>query len=170
MIPDPVTDEPAALRWLGRLLDWTLALAGGALAVLVFGNVLARFFLNIDVAWSGELAAFTLVWATFLGGAAAARRRAHMRVGEIVGMLRGKARNTIEAVICLVVAAVLLPVIWYGMVIVELQWPQQTTVLYWPQGLLYLAMPVGAALTFVFVLHDAWRAFRGQPHPADQAG
>jgi TRAP-type C4-dicarboxylate transport system permease small subunit len=170
MLPDPVTDEPLPLRLVGRLVDLAVVLCGAGVAVLVFGNVLARFFAGIDVAWSGELAAFLLVWGTFLGGAAAARRRAHMRVSELVGLLGGGPRRAAEIAINLAVAALLGLVTWYGAIIVELQWPQQTTVLYWPQGLLYLAMPVGAVLTLAFVLHDAVRVANGRGHPAEPAG
>jgi TRAP-type C4-dicarboxylate transport system permease small subunit len=167
MLPDPVADEPLVLRLVGRLVDLAVVLSGTGVAVLVFGNVLARYVAGIDVAWSGELALFLLVWGTFLGGAAAARRRAHMRVSELIGMLGGMPRRVGEVLINLAVSGLLGLVIWYGAVIVELQWPQQTTVLYWPYGLLYLAMPVGAALTLLFVLHDAWRIARGRSHPTD---
>jgi TRAP-type C4-dicarboxylate transport system permease small subunit len=167
ILADPVTDEPLVLRLVGRLVDLAVVLCGAGVAVLVFGNVLARFVAGIDVAWSGELAAFLLVWGTFLGGAAAARRRAHMRVSELVGMLDGAPRRCAEATINLAVAGLLGIVVWYGVIIVQLQWPQQTTVLYWPYGLLYLAMPVGAALTLLFVLHDTVRIARGRAHPAD---
>jgi len=170
MLPDPVSDEPPPLRLVGKLLDWSVVLCGAGLMVLVFGNVISRFVLALDIAWSSELATFLLVWGTFLGGAAAVRRRAHMRVAELVGLLRGRARRTAEIAICLVVAGTLVPIVWYGVVVAEIQWPQLTTVLYLPVGLLYLAMPVGAAFCLLFVLHDAWRILMGRAHPAEPGG
>jgi TRAP-type C4-dicarboxylate transport system permease small subunit len=170
MLADPVSDEPPLLRLVGRLLDWVVVLCGAGLMVLVFGNVISRFVLALDIAWSSELATFLLVWGTFLGGAAAARRRAHMRVGEIVGLLGGRTRTAAEIAICLVVAGTLVPVVWFGVAVAAIQWPQLTTVLYLPVGLLYLAMPVGAALSLLFVLHDAVRIARGRAHPAEPAG
>jgi TRAP-type C4-dicarboxylate transport system permease small subunit len=167
MLPDPVADEPLPLRLVGRLVDLAVVLCGAGVAVLVFGNVISRFVFALDIAASSELAAFLLVWGTFLGGAAAARRRAHMRVSELVSLLGGMPRRIAEVAINLAVAGLLCLVIWYGAIIVALQWPQLTTVLYWPYGLLYLAMPVGAALTLLFVLHDALRLARGRCHPAD---
>jgi TRAP-type transport system small permease protein len=156
LIPQP-EGEPAALRAFGLLLEWCVVLCGAVLSLLVFGNVLSRFIFNFDVAWSGELASLMLVWATFLGGAAAVRRGAHMRVGEVVEALSGRLRAGAEFVVLLVVMATLAIVAWYGILLVERTWHQQTTVLYLPVGLLYLAMPVGSALGLPFALAEALR-------------
>lgn len=137
-----------------------ITVLGAAVAALVFGNVLSRFVFSFDVAWSGELASFALVWATFLGAAAAARRGAHMRIGEVIEALSGRPRAAAEIAVALVVIAALLLLAGYGAVIAERQWEQLTTVLYWPQGLLYAAMPAGAALTLPFVARDLLRACR----------
>ncbi|WP_439577035.1 TRAP transporter small permease [Elioraea sp.] len=142
------------------MIDAAITVLGAAVAVLVFGNVLSRFVFNFDVAWSGELASFALVWATFLGAAAATRRGAHMRIGEILEALAGRPRAVAEIIVALAVIAVLLLLAGYGTVIAERQWAQLTTVLYWPQGLLYAAMPAGAAVTLPFVLRDLVRACR----------
>jgi TRAP-type transport system small permease protein len=146
--------EPLPLRLLGTIIDSCIVLAGAGLVVLVFGNVLSRFALNIDVAWSSELAAFLLVWATFLGGAAATRRGAHMRIGEFAEALSGRPRAAVEVLILLLVAAILLQLAWFGWIIVERTWEQDTTVLYWPVGMLYAAMPVGSLLTLLWVVND----------------
>jgi TRAP-type transport system small permease protein len=119
------------------------------------GNVLSRFIFNFDVAWSGEAASLMLVWATFLGGAAAVRRGAHMRVGEVIEALSGRLRAAAELVVLAVVIATLGIVAWYGVLLVERTWEQQTSVLYLPVGLLYLAMPVGSALGLPFALSEA---------------
>jgi TRAP-type C4-dicarboxylate transport system permease small subunit len=142
------------------VIDVAITVLGAAVAVLVFGNVLSRFVFNFDVAWSGELASFVLVWATFLGAAAATRRGAHMRIGEMLEALAGRPRAVAEIIVALAVIAVLLLLAGYGTVIAERQWAQLTTVLYWPQGLLYAAMPAGAAVTLPFVARDLVRAVR----------
>jgi TRAP-type C4-dicarboxylate transport system permease small subunit len=157
--------EPWPLRLLGAAVDAFLVLGGGVIVLLVFGNVLSRFIFSFDVAWSGELVGFLLLWTTFLGGAAAARRGAHMRIGELVETLRGRPRAAVEALGQALVVLVLLLLVWYGGIIVARTWPQETTVLYWPVGLLYASLPVGALLTLVYVLRDLVRfvsALRGR--------
>ncbi len=147
--------EPAALRWLGTSIDGAIIGLGGAVVALVFVNVLSRGVLNIDVAWTTELAEFMMLWVTLLGTAAAARRRAHMRISELV-MLAGSGarRHAIEAGINAVVALMLVLLIWYGMIIVNANWGNKMTVLYWPMAIQYASLPVGSALTLVFVTSD----------------
>jgi TRAP-type transport system small permease protein len=149
--------EPAILRFVGRLIDLCLMLGGGLIVVLMFGNVASRFILRIDVAWVVELTGFILVWVTFLGSAAAARRRIHMRIGELVGLTRGRARLAWELLVQLVVVVILCQLVWYGTIIAQANMRQLMTVLYWPYGWLYAALPVGAALTLLYVLHDVAR-------------
>jgi TRAP-type C4-dicarboxylate transport system permease small subunit len=117
--------------------------------------------MNLDVAWSIELSTFLMLWVTFLGCAAAAARGAHMRVTEIIAyVLSAPARRWLEIGINLVVSAVLISIIWYGVRLSIRTWDQETTVLYWPVGLLYAAMPVGTLLTLVFIIHQTVRLVR----------
>lgn len=162
MFASPRRDMPHALRLLGLLIDTVLVMLCAAMGVLVFFNVLSRFIFNLDVAWSSELVTFCLVWGSFLGGAAAVQRGAHMRVGEVIEALPRRARLMLEALVLLATLALLIFVAWYGLAICQRTWAQETTVLYWPQGLLYAGMPVGAILAVPFVLHDLLVLLRGR--------
>jgi TRAP-type transport system small permease protein len=153
--------EPIPLRVLGTAIDLVVVLGGTLIVLLMFGNVLSRFVFNFDVAWSTELINFLMIWVTFLGAAAAARRGAHMRVGELVGLLSGPGRRTAEIAINLVVVIILGQLVWYGGSIAVGNMDQASTVLYYPMGLQYGAMPVGAALALVYVLRDTVDHARG---------
>jgi TRAP-type C4-dicarboxylate transport system permease small subunit len=159
---DPWQDRlPTPLKTLSRVIDGAVALFGGGIIVISFGNALLRFVMNLDVAWSIELSTFLMLWVTFLGCAAAAARGAHMRVTEIIAyVLSAPARRWLEIGINLVVSAVLISIIWYGVRLSIRTWDQETTVLYWPVGLLYAAMPVGTLLTLVFIIHQTVRLVR----------
>jgi TRAP-type transport system small permease protein len=162
MFSAPRDDLPRALALLSIAIDVTIAVAGAGIALLVFGNVLSRFVFNWDVAWSGELVTFLLVWGSFLGGTAALVRGAHMRIGDIIELLTGAPRRALEALCLVAVFALLLMVLWQGIAISARTWDQETTVLYWPQGLLYAGMPLAAALALPFVLNDLWLLARGR--------
>jgi TRAP-type C4-dicarboxylate transport system permease small subunit len=162
MLASPRGDMPRALRLLGLLIDAVLVLLCAVMGLLVFFNVLSRFFLNLDVAWSGELVTFCLVWGSFLGGAAAVQRGAHMRVGELIEALPLRLRLILEALVLVATLALLGFVAWYGIAICQRTWDQDTTVLYWPQGLLYAGMPASAVLSMPFILHDLLALLRGR--------
>jgi TRAP-type transport system small permease protein len=158
----PTRPEPAPLRWLGDALDITIFLLASALLFVMSANVFARAFFNADIAWNTEFGEFTLVWATFLGGAAAARRGAHMCITEFIEKIPPIPRRIIELLLRFGVLALLGLLVNAGINIVGKTMDQQMSVLYWPVGLQYLAMPVGSALTLVFVAYETWIVARGE--------
>jgi TRAP-type C4-dicarboxylate transport system permease small subunit len=150
------------LRWLGDGLDITIVVLGSMLLVVMTANVLARSILNADIAWNTEFGEFALVWATFLGGAAAARRGAHMCITEFVAMMPAYPRRFLEIAIRLVVLCLLVLLVRAGINIVDKTMDQRMSVLYWPVGLQYLAMPIGSGLTLLFVAYETWLIARGE--------
>jgi TRAP-type C4-dicarboxylate transport system permease small subunit len=156
----PAPPEPAPLRWLGELVDWTIIALGSALVVIVFVNVVMHQ-LDYDIAWTTEFGEFVMVWTTFLGAAAAARRLGHMAITEVRDLVRGAAGRILHIAIECVVTAVLMIVVWYGTVIVQASWGNILTVLDWPMAWQYMALPVGSAISLVYVLHHLWVILRG---------
>jgi TRAP-type transport system small permease protein len=144
---------PAPIRLLDYLLNAILIVAGSIMVVLVFTNVVTHVF-NKDIAWTTELCEFLMVWVSFLGGAAAARRGAHMTITEFLDKLEEKGRLKADAIIQLICLIVLGLLIWYGMVIVNANWGNRLTVLGWSMAFQYLALPVGAFFSFIFVAYD----------------
>ena len=59
--------------------------------------------------------------------------------------------------------AVLGLLVWFGSGIVEASRNNILTVLDWPMSWQYLSLPVGSALTFVFVAWDLVQIVRGKP-------
>ena len=155
-------NAPPPIRALGWLVDWSVVAVGAAMIVLVFVNVLFHL-LGKDIAWTTELCELLMVWVTFLGGASAAERGAHMTITEFVDKLDPPRRRwadlTIQTV-CLVVLGLLIK---FGYGIVASSWDNTLTVLNVPMAVQYLAMPLGATAMFVFISFDAWRTFRGVP-------
>ena len=160
---DAGPDAPAPIRWLGTLVDWTVVLMGVVMVALVFGNVLMHNVLNKDVAWTTELSELLMVWVTLLGGAAAARRGAHMAITELLDRLHGGSRRMAEAVIELLVLVTLGLLTWYGIGIADAGRMSVLTVLEWPMAAQYAALPVASAITMVFVAWDLFAILTGRP-------
>lgn len=155
---------PVALpvRWLAHLVDWTVIAMGTVLITLVFANVVIHAF-GKDLAWMTELGELLMVWVTFLGGAAAAQRGAHMSINEFLDKLGEPKRRWADAAvqsICLVVLAV---VCFYGARIVAGGWGNTLTTLEWPMSWQYLPLPLGCGLMFAFVAWDLLQILRGVP-------
>lgn len=163
----PQRPEPAALRLIGDAIDLAVLGLAAVLLAVMFANVAARAALNSDIAWNTEFGEFVLLWATFLGGAAAARRGAHMRITEFVEKMPAGLAAATEIATRIGSAAILGLLVWYGIVIAQSTMEQEMTVLHWPIGLQYLAMPVGSALALVFVLREIVLIVRGEPLPQE---
>lgn len=160
--------EPAWLRVLGDAIDISVVTLAAALLAVMFANVAARVALNSNIAWNTEFGEFVLLWATFLGGAAAARRGAHMRITEFVAAMPPRLRHAVELSTRFAVIVVLAFLSWRGLLLALRTMDQEMTVLNWPVGVQYLAMPVGSALALVFVLHETYLiAAGGLPRPVD---
>ncbi|MEO7336401.1 MAG: TRAP transporter small permease [Caldimonas sp.] len=152
---------PVPIRWLGRVVDWSVLLIGAVMATLIFANVIVHNIFNGDIAWTTEFCELLMVWVTFLGGAAATRRGAHMVVGEVVGRLAGTTRRLADALIQLVVLTSLALLFWYGLGIADAGRLSTLTVLGWPMSSQYIALPVASAITMVFAGWDLVQILRG---------
>jgi TRAP-type C4-dicarboxylate transport system permease small subunit len=150
--------------WLARIVDWSIVLIGGVMAALVFANVIVHNVFRGDIAWTTEFCELLMVWVTFLGGAAATRRGAHMVIGELVGRLAGSARRYADAAIQLVVLLTLGLLVWHGVGIAEAGLMSELTVLGWPMASQYAALSVASAITMVFVAWDLVEILRGRTH------
>lgn len=152
---------PWPLAVLGSAIDWAIIAIGGVMVALVFTNVLFRFF-GGDIALTTELCEFLMVWATFLGGAAATRRGLHMTITEFLDKLGPDRRRWADGAIDVLSLGALALLVWHGMGIVNSGWGNELTVLHIPQALQYLALPVGAAAMAVFAAWDLVLIARGQ--------
>jgi TRAP-type C4-dicarboxylate transport system permease small subunit len=157
----PARRDPFLLQSLGDLIDLAIVILATLLITVMFVNVVSRAVLNADIAWNTEFGEFVLVWVTFLGCAAAARRGLHMRITEIASLLPASVKRWTEVAAGIAVLTLLALIVWRGSLIVASTMKQQMSVLYWPVGLQYLALPVGSFLTMVFVFYETVLSWLG---------
>lgn len=163
----PAQPEPAPLRWLGDAIEIIVVILAVLLLLVMFANVAARVAFNSDLAWNTEFGEFVLLWATFLGGASAARRGAHMRITELVDSLPPTAARLVELATRVGVIGLLMLLVWYGFVISDSAMGQEMTVLHWPMGVQYLALPIGSAFALLYVIYETVLLARGRPLPQE---
>jgi TRAP-type transport system small permease protein len=151
---------PAPIQWLGKAVDWAVVFIGALMVVLVFFNVLSHA-IGKDLAATTELCELLMVWVTFLGGAAAARRGAHMSINEFLdklGVLNRRLADSAIGLLCLMMLGML---IYYGINITRTGMTNELTVLHISMAWQYAALPVGAAAMFVFVGWETYQAATG---------
>jgi TRAP-type C4-dicarboxylate transport system permease small subunit len=162
--------SPPLIRWIGKLVDWLVIGLGGSLAVLIFINVVMHAA-GKDLAWLTELGEMIMVWVTFLGGAAAAQRGAHMSINEFLDKLKPTERKWADAAVQTFTLAIVAVVLYYGVGIVRGSWGNVLTTLEWPMAWQYMPLPLGMGLMGVFVGWDLILILRGVPreqrYPSD---
>lgn len=162
-------------RGLIALNRLALAALLAAMAVLVFGNVVARYLFNASFGWVEELTRYMMIWLAYLGAGLALRHGNHVAVMMLVDALPRAPALWLRGLVGLVMLAFLMALAWIGWEYADFAMRQRTPVLQWPTGLVYLAIPIGCALMVLHMLFS-FRSFiegRGdlaEPGPDASAG
>lgn len=150
------------MKSIQSVVEAAAALILGAVAVVVFLQVITRYALQMAIPWSEETARYLLVWLTFLGAAAAGARGQQLVVDTLTELVPKRFQPAVKvfsAVAGLIAIAVLvyasLPL--FGP-------PARTTSP--ATGIearwIYYALPTGCAFLVLFLLRDIVDVFTGR--------
>ncbi len=143
-------------RGANRVTEGLMAVLLAALTLLLGAQIAGRFVFGYSLPWSDELARFLLVWISFLGVSAAARRGVHPAIdGAVRALPPAAARLARGAALALSLLFMAL-VVLYGGELVLRTWRQRSPSLGLPMSWPYLAVPLSALLV---LLH--WAALGG---------
>lgn len=133
-----------------------------AMFVLVFMNIISRYFFGYSFNWAEELARYLMVWTAFLGAGLGMREGRHVAIEVLHDFLPKKIRRYFRAFVGLVIIAFMGILAYLGYEYAINSLAQASPVLRWPIGLVYMAIPIGAVL---FVLHftTVFRDYMDQP-------
>ena len=152
------------MKLLDRILRVFLVVALILMFCEVIVEVSSRFIFHNPLPWGAEVSQTLLVWLTFVGSAAAFLRGEHIGVDMFADRLPRVARTALTRLNLLIVLAFLGCGIMSGYKVVTRVWDDVTASLQISAGVLYLALPVGFGLTFVFGL---WMLFTGKDKLAE---
>lgn len=131
----------------------------GAIIVLVFADVIARFAFSTSIAVANELARFCFVYMIYFGVSYAIRERRHMRVTVVLDLLPESLRRWTFALAEMVFLIYSVTVCWLGIVITQQAFERGTILssTQWPMGALYAAIILSGALSCLRLLQSLWR-------------
>ena len=143
-----------------RLMDrlylasiWFAGLAIFIMSLIIPWGVFTRYVLGTGSQWPEPIAILLMMVFTFIGAAAAYRAGAHIAVDMVVARLPASARRASSLLVDLLMATVSAYVVWFGTRLCIETWRQSISELPWlPVGVTYAALPIGAALTLLFVV------------------
>ncbi len=155
-------------KLLDRLYLASIWLAGTAIflmSVIIPWGVFTRYVLGTGSQWPEPIAILLMMVFTFIGAAAAYRAGAHIAVTMLTDVMPRVLQRVLVVVVDLLMALVCIFVTWYGARLCHETWQQSISELPWlPVGVTYAPLPIGAAITLVFVIERM--VFGSQAHRA----
>jgi TRAP-type C4-dicarboxylate transport system permease small subunit len=148
--------DPRYVRLMDRLYAGCVWAAGAAITVMCLvipWGVFTRYVLGTGSRWPEPIAILLMMVFTFVGAAAAYRANAHIAVTMFTDLLPRPLQAFAAVAVDLLMALACGFVAWYGGRLVLETLHQSVAELPWlPVGVTYAALPVGSAITLLFVL------------------
>lgn len=132
---------------------WVAGAAIFCMSLIIPWGVFSRYVLGTGSQWPEPIAILFMMMFTFIGGAAAFRANAHIAVTMLTDVMPPVLRQLSAWVVDALMLLVSGFVTWYGTRLCLETMGQSISELSWlPVGMTYLALPIGSAITFLFVL------------------
>ncbi|MBW1711914.1 MAG: TRAP transporter small permease [Deltaproteobacteria bacterium] len=128
------------------LIDYLVALTIATTSVLTITQVFLRYVANSPLFWSEELTRYLIVWLTFLGASLGIRHQGHIAIKFVNELIPAAWRKPINLFLETLIIAYLVLLVWLGIKVVKVFMVFKSAALGIPQGFVFLAVPVGAAL------------------------
>ncbi|MEY2618135.1 MAG: hypothetical protein RL522_1137 [Pseudomonadota bacterium] len=136
---------------------WALILLMAAMSVIIFINVIDRYFDGEALPWAEEVARHMMIWLTFLGAGPVLRYGGHIAVENLQDTLPRAAAIALRALIALLLLAFFVFLIWWGLLYVQRAQFQTTAATQISFAYIYAALPIGGVLLvlhFLFIVRD----------------
>lgn len=132
-----------------KILDVLMVVLLTGMVVIVFSNVISRYFLDASLAWSEEISRFMMIWLAFIGAVAAYVNDEHLALDMLVNVLPRKIAGIIAVVADLLILFVLYMMIIGGYEITVSSWAWLSPASETRYGLIYLIVPICATIMFL---------------------
>ena len=102
-------------NWTDRLEETLIALILGAMTVVTFANVVARYGFNSNILWAVEFTVFLFGWMVLLGASYAVKIGAHLGVDAVLNIVSPQLRKVfglIAVTVCILFSFLLLKGAW----------------------------------------------------------
>ena len=135
---------------LNTLVDGFVILLITSMVVVVFAQVFFRYAVMSSPPWTEEFSRFNFIWLTFMGAVAVFRRKAHLVIDTLVGVLPRRIAQSLNLPIQLLISVALLLLIYQGTILCRSGWFTRASTMNLPLTFIYLAIPLSAMLMLLY--------------------
>ncbi len=146
---------------LGKGVDYLAAVLVALMTVLVFLQVLFRYWLELPLDWGEEVSRYLFVWSAMLGAAIATKRRSHFGIDFLVKALPSSVQVGIAVCVNLCICGLMAVVTVEGTKLALMNLSQISPTLAFPMGVPYAAIPACALLMLVYTVMETWGIVSG---------
>lgn len=147
-------------RKLAALEDQVVMAMVAIIALIMGAGVVLRYVFNDPITWSEEFVVTLFVWSVMLGVPSALRARMHIRIDALILRMGHGARRITGVLASVSGAVIMLAAIYAGWKHTQGVWSNQTPMLGYSMGWIFVSMPIGFGLT---LFHAAVRFFEEGP-------
>ncbi|MGK7377381.1 TRAP transporter small permease [Planococcus sp. 1R117A] len=130
------------------------------LVTVVFLQVIFRFVLGSPLAWTEELARYSLIWITFLGAAYAMSLKAHIGMELFVNLFGLPIRKAIYILATIASLAFFLLMVIQGFDLAARSMSQLSPVLRIPMGVIYAVIPLSGIILIINMASQFTKDFK----------
>lgn len=136
------------MKLLNKIEENVIGLALLATTLIIFVNVIMRYFMNESITWAEEIVKYLMIWIAFIGGSTCFRKGVHVSIDFFLEIVPKKAQIVMVTIITLICTAFTAAMAFYGIKLVEfIQGNGQVSpALSMPMWIPYLALPIGFTL------------------------
>jgi TRAP-type C4-dicarboxylate transport system permease small subunit len=138
-----------------RAVRGSIAVLYGGLVLVGFAGIVARYVFNNSLSWSEELSLILMTWLVFITAAVGVQQRLHAGVDLVTSALPKRWQQAVGVLTDLLVTVFCIFLLVYGAQIVSATMTQTSPAMGLPVGIIYAAIPVGAALMLVNLFRHA---------------
>jgi TRAP-type C4-dicarboxylate transport system permease small subunit len=123
--------------------------------IVIFLQIIMRYFFNNSLSWSEELARYLFIWFSWLGVSLGQQRKEHIAVTMVTDRLKPLPQKVVYLIRDVITLAILVALVYYGVTVASKQFDMgvTSTAIKIPMYLVYSGMPIGCALMAIRVVY-----------------
>ncbi|MFG6147825.1 TRAP transporter small permease [Halobacillus sp. B23F22_1] len=144
-----------------RIEEFLLVVLSTVMVSVIFFQVVMRVSGN-SLSWSEELGRYCFIWLVYVGISYGVKKQRHIKVDVMLLLLKGKGKLLLAIVANIIFLAFSIFVVFYGYTISSqlFGFGQASPALHIPMGVVYLATPLGFALTSIRLIQNLVAQFK----------
>ena len=137
------------------------------IAAILIAAVFFRYGLNSALSWAEESSKYLMVWLTFLGTPIALRHFGHINIDLLLKVLPPRLKQFFYLVVSLIICFTMAIIFLKGWSFAQMGARQVASSFNISMWYMYIAVPLGAALTFLVALEQALFSLIGISYPEE---